>query len=69
MSKKARTASGSRRNDRLAFFPAPVGSPYQRKLYTVDEIADYARERGRQAARKEHKDDTAKKAGRGKRTA
>jgi len=69
MSKKARTTSGARRNDGVAFFPIPIGSPYERKLYTVDEIADYAREKGREAARGEHRDETTKRTERQRRTA
>ena len=69
MSKRARAAAGSRRDDRLAFFPFPTGSPYERKIYTADEIIDYARERGREAARKEHDAKRGKKAGGRKRTA
>ena len=50
MSKRA--AAGTKRDNRLSFYPVPAGSPYERKLYTADEMKDYARERGRAAAKR-----------------
>jgi hypothetical protein len=66
MSKKAVTAS--RRGDRLAFFPLPMRSPYEHRLFVQDDIADYARQRGREAARKSHEEKAKGKAGKGKST-
>jgi hypothetical protein len=58
MSKKS--VAASRRDDRLAFFP--VGFPYERRLLTQDEVTEYARERGKEAAREAHRANLKKKA-------
>ena len=60
MSKRAVVAS--RRDDRLGFLPLPAGFRYERILLTEGEVAEYARRRGKEAARKARETGSGKKA-------